>query len=50
MENEWPIFYIFMIIDGMFKEDKEQVETYQARGILIFIEIVRVDSKAKFDK
>jgi len=31
VENEWPIFYIFMIIDGMFKEDKEQVETYQEK-------------------
>ena len=29
VENEWPVFYLFMIIDGMFKDDKEQVHKYQ---------------------
>lgn len=29
-ECEWPIFYIFMIIDGVFKNNTEQVEEYQA--------------------
>lgn len=29
IENEWPLFYIFMIIDGVFKSQPEQVEEYQ---------------------
>jgi len=29
VENEWPIFYIFMIIDGIFKDNKKQVDEYQ---------------------
>ena len=30
VENEWPIFYINMIIDGVFKDIPDQVKTYQA--------------------
>jgi len=29
VENEWPIFYIFMIIDGIFKDNQKQVDEYQ---------------------
>ncbi len=29
VENEWPIFYIFMIIDGCFKDNQDQVNEYQ---------------------
>ncbi|KAG5327104.1 KPBB kinase, partial [Pseudoatta argentina] len=29
IECEWPLFYIFMIIDGVFKSLQEQVEEYQ---------------------
>lgn len=29
-ECEWPIFYTFMIIDGVFKMNNEQIEEYQA--------------------
>ncbi|XP_026281117.1 probable phosphorylase b kinase regulatory subunit beta isoform X1 [Frankliniella occidentalis] len=29
IENEWPLFYIFMIIDGVFKSQPDQVEEYQ---------------------
>ncbi|XP_029168646.1 probable phosphorylase b kinase regulatory subunit beta isoform X3 [Nylanderia fulva] len=29
VENEWPLFYIFMIIDGVFKSLPDQVEEYQ---------------------
>lgn len=29
-ECEWPIFYTFMIIDGVFKSNSEQIEEYQA--------------------
>ncbi|XP_003397457.1 probable phosphorylase b kinase regulatory subunit beta isoform X1 [Bombus terrestris] len=29
IECEWPLFYIFMIIDGVFKTLPEQVEEYQ---------------------
>ena len=29
IESEWPLFYIFMIIDGVFKTLPEQVEEYQ---------------------
>ncbi|XP_043476951.1 probable phosphorylase b kinase regulatory subunit beta isoform X1 [Leptopilina heterotoma] len=29
VECEWPLFYIFMIIDGVFKSFPEQVEEYQ---------------------
>ncbi|XP_031623175.1 probable phosphorylase b kinase regulatory subunit beta isoform X5 [Contarinia nasturtii] len=29
-ECEWPIFYTFMIIDGVFKSSTEQIEEYQA--------------------
>merc|ERR1719209_7928 len=29
VENEWPMFFIFMIIDGMFKNLPQQVEEYQ---------------------
>lgn len=28
-ECEWPLFYIFLIIDGVFKNHTEQVEEYQ---------------------
>ncbi|XP_020296477.1 probable phosphorylase b kinase regulatory subunit beta isoform X2 [Pseudomyrmex gracilis] len=30
IESEWPLFYIFMIIDGVFKSLPEQVEEYQS--------------------
>ena len=29
-ECEWPIFYTFMIIDGVFKSNSAQIEEYQA--------------------
>lgn len=29
-ECEWPIFYTYMIIDGVFKNSTEQIEEYQA--------------------
>ena len=29
IESEWPIFYAYMIIDGVFTEDPNQVEKYQ---------------------
>lgn len=29
-ECEWPIFYTYMIIDGVFKSNNEQIEEYQA--------------------
>lgn len=29
-ECEWPIFYTFMIIDGVFKTNTDQIEEYQA--------------------
>lgn len=29
-ECEWPIFYTFLIIDGVFKSNTEQIEEYQA--------------------
>lgn len=29
-ECEWPIFYTFLIIDGVFKNNTEQIEEYQA--------------------
>ena len=29
IENEWPIFYLFMIIDGVFKDLPAQVAEYQ---------------------
>lgn len=29
IENEWPLFFLFMIIDGVFKNNDEQVETYR---------------------
>lgn len=29
-EVEWPIFYTFLIIDGVFKSNPEQIEEYQA--------------------
>lgn len=29
VENEWPMFFIFMIIDGVFRNNEEQVETYR---------------------
>ena len=31
VESEWPIFYAFMIIDGVFKNQDAQVEMYQAK-------------------
>ena len=27
VENEWPVFYLFMIIDGAFKNLPDQVST-----------------------
>lgn len=29
-ECEWPIFYTFMIIDGVFRSNTDQIEEYQA--------------------
>lgn len=29
-EVEWPIFYTFLIIDGVFKSNTEQIEEYQS--------------------
>ncbi|XP_077982243.1 phosphorylase b kinase regulatory subunit beta-like isoform X2 [Glandiceps talaboti] len=29
IESEWPLFYAYMIIDGVAKENKEQVEEYR---------------------
>ena len=29
VENEWPMFFIFMVIDGVFKNLPEQVQEYQ---------------------
>lgn len=29
IECEWPIFYIFMIIDGVFKTLPDQIQEYQ---------------------
>jgi hypothetical protein len=29
IECEWPLFYTFMIIDGVFKSQSEQIEEYQ---------------------
>lgn len=29
IECEWPLFYIFMIIDGVFKSNSEQITEYQ---------------------
>lgn len=29
-ECEWPIFYTFLIIDGVFKNNAEQIEEYQS--------------------
>lgn len=29
-ECEWPIFYTFLIIDGVFKSNTEQIQEYQA--------------------
>lgn len=29
MESEWPLLYVFMIIDGVFRTLPEQVEEYQ---------------------
>lgn len=29
-ECEWPLFYTFLIIDGVFKSNTEQIEEYQA--------------------
>lgn len=29
IECEWPLFYIFMIIDGVFKTLPDQIQEYQ---------------------
>lgn len=29
IENEWPLFYIYMIIDGVFKNLPSQIAEYQ---------------------
>ncbi|XP_037781259.1 probable phosphorylase b kinase regulatory subunit beta isoform X1 [Penaeus monodon] len=31
IECEWPLFYLFMILEGMFKDSQEQVEQYKAK-------------------
>ena len=31
VENEWPVFYLFMIIDGAFKNLPDQVYTILCR-------------------
>lgn len=29
IECEWPLFFLYMIIEGMFKGNEEQVEQYK---------------------
>ncbi|XP_043247487.1 probable phosphorylase b kinase regulatory subunit beta isoform X3 [Amphibalanus amphitrite] len=29
IESEWPLFYMYMIIDGVFRSDKKQVDEYK---------------------
>ncbi|KAI8585927.1 glycosyl hydrolases family 15-domain-containing protein [Geranomyces variabilis] len=29
IESEWPLFYTYMILDGLFREDHDQVEEYR---------------------
>jgi phosphorylase kinase alpha/beta subunit len=31
IENEWPLFYMYMIVDGMFEDDQEQVQLYEEK-------------------
>ncbi len=31
IENEWPLFYLYMIVDGMFEDDQEQVRFLTAQ-------------------
>lgn len=31
IESEWPLFFIYMVIDGIFKNKPEQVEEYQEK-------------------
>ncbi|KAJ3149095.1 hypothetical protein HDU86_007038 [Geranomyces michiganensis] len=31
IESEWPLFYTYMILDGLFREDHDQVEEYRAK-------------------
>ncbi|KAJ3379922.1 hypothetical protein HDU84_006316 [Entophlyctis sp. JEL0112] len=31
IECEWPLFYTYMILDGLFRDDKRQVEEYRDR-------------------
>ena len=35
IENEWPLFYMFMMIDAMFEDDQDQVFIY----LLIYLSI-----------
>jgi len=40
IENEWPLFYLYMIIDGVFKNLPQQVDEYRA----LLKDVMMVDS------
>ena len=37
IENEWPLFYLYMIVDGMFEDDQEQVRFFSSAAKEAFL-------------
>ena len=38
IESEWPLFFTYLILDGMFREDKQQTEIYLDKITDLFVE------------
>lgn len=38
IECEWPLFFTYLLLDGVFRGDTEQVQTYQAKLAQVIVE------------
>lgn len=44
VESEWPLFFTYLILDGLFRGDKEQVELYRSK-----LDAILVDSDSSIN-
>ncbi len=39
IESEWPLFYTYLVLDGIFRNDQEQVDRYSMMLEKLFVEV-----------
>ncbi|KAJ3015878.1 hypothetical protein HKX48_004326 [Thoreauomyces humboldtii] len=44
VESEWPLFYTYMILDGLFREDSEQVQLYRRKLDPLLVDSAAVEN------